>query len=299
MKYYKFKTFTTSYYFPKEAKSKPFLYGLYSAYGGVLSRLYWYLFRHCIILRSFFQVKVSNQEFCYDLIKSLVGSDSVMSFNMGSPGMEQKISILGYDSKQDLSFFAKFSQKPMAMDLTINEILIYNILKDRNLTPRLLDSKITDEYVFLKAEYIKGARPASSLVSSKIVDLSLELSSYHLTSSYIDDNGLRTSLSHGDFCPWNILEDNEKMRLIDWEMAKDRVLGFDLFTYICQVSALFYPNINFTLAINTNKHWIKKYFKSVGINDYTPYLYSFASEKFLYEKSKGNLVLADKYNELL
>ena len=40
MLYYRFKTFTTSYYFPRLSKEQKFMYGLYSAYGGKLSKIY-------------------------------------------------------------------------------------------------------------------------------------------------------------------------------------------------------------------------------------------------------------------
>lgn len=38
MKFYRFKTFTTSYYFPRLDAGHQYMYGLYSPYGGVFRR---------------------------------------------------------------------------------------------------------------------------------------------------------------------------------------------------------------------------------------------------------------------
>lgn len=298
MTYYRFKTFTTSYYFPNLNESQKYMYGLYSAYGGKLSKLYWNLFQRWRIVRVLTTVKEKNPGFPYQLIKEADGTDCLMSFNMGSPGVEQKISILGYDNQKQSPFFAKFSQKPAAKELTKNEIDIYKALKDTQLTPQLLDCKVSEEYVYLKAEYIKGERPKSKKVTPEILRMCLELKNYHLTTERSDGNGLQLALSHGDFCPWNVLMYENQMKLIDWELAKDRPLGFDLFTYICQVSLLFKPEDELLQVIDKHNALIKKYFTACGIKDYLPYLKSFATEKASYEKNKSNDKGFEKYHQL-
>lgn len=155
MKYYRFKTFTTSYYFPHLDSSLQYMYGLYSPYGGRLSKIYWWLFKHSSVVRSLTSVNEKDLEFPYSKIKASDGNDTLMSFNMGSPSVEQKISILGYDKTLDIPFFAKFSEKPRAKKLTKNEIRIYRMLDGTGLTPKLLQSVDTDDYVYLKAEFIK------------------------------------------------------------------------------------------------------------------------------------------------
>ena len=47
----------------------------------------------------------------YSKIKASDGNDTLMSFNMGSPGVEQKISILGYDKTLDIPFFCQILRK--------------------------------------------------------------------------------------------------------------------------------------------------------------------------------------------
>lgn len=261
MKLYRFKTFTTSYYFPHLDSSLQYMYGLYSPYGGRLSKIYWWLFRYSSFVRSLTSVNEKDLEFPYSKIKASDGNDTLMSFNMGSPGVEQKISILGYDKTLDIPFFAKFSEKPRAKKLTKNEIRIYRMLDGTGLTPKLLQSVDTDDYVYLKAEFIKGSRPKSRKMTNEVLQLCLPLSKYHLTDNDVDENGLKMSLSHGDFCPWNVLVSEGAIRLIDWELAADRTLGYDLFTYICQVSILFEPDKDLLLAIDESMEYVKTYFQ--------------------------------------
>lgn len=298
MLYYRFKTFTTSYYFPKLTEGKEYMYGLYSAYGGKLSRMYWNLFKKFSIVRMFTAVSEKNLPFPYSTIRECLGMNSLLSFNMGSPGVEQKISILGYDNDSLEPFFAKFSQKPAAMILTKNEIDVYNLLKDSGLTPKLLDYRIKGDYVCMKAEYVKGKRPESREINSEIVQLCLKLKDYHIENDNRTKDGLVCSLSHGDFCPWNILVENGNMRLIDWELAKERPLGFDIFTYICQVSTLFEPEKDLLHVIDSKINFIKEYFKTCGIDDYLPYLKAFAKEKAEYELGKGNEKMYERYHKL-
>lgn len=298
MKYFRFKTFTTSYYFPKLSSSFLYMYGLYSPYGGMMSKIYWALFRNIRLVRLLSSIDESKLNFPYTKIKAADGSDTLMSFNMGSPGVEQKISILGYDKTLNIPFFAKFSEKPRAKKLTKNEIRIYRMLDGTGLTPKLLQAVDTDEYVYLKAEFIKGSRPKSRKMTDEVLQLCLPLSEYHLTDKDVDENGLKMSLSHGDFCPWNVLVSEGTIRLIDWELATDRTLGYDLFTYICQVSILFEPDKDLLLAIDESMEYVKAYFSTLGISDYMPYLKAFAEQKWMYEESKENIKLSQKYKAL-
>ena len=298
MVYFRFKTFTTSYYFPILQPHQQYMYGLYSAYGGKLSKIYWNLFKKYNIVRALTTISEAKLPFPYYLIKNIDGTNSLMAFNMGSPGIEQKISILGYDNSVHTPFFAKFSQKPEAKILNCNEIKIYQSLKNSFLTPQLLDYKIHPEYVYLKTEFVEGKRPKTTELTMPIVELCLQLKEYHLTTLQFDNQGLRIALSHGDFCPWNILIQDNRMKLIDWELAKDRPLGFDLFTYICQVSLLFAPNVELLQAIDNHSVLIKHYFTKCSIDNYLPYLKAFAIEKAIYEKSKSNQSTYFKYHQL-
>lgn len=299
MKLYKFRTFTTAYYFPNPTKETRFLYGLYSPFGGILSKVYWTLFKNFGLVRCFSGIDTKKVDFPYTKIRDIDGTDSILSFNMGSPGVEQKISILGWSKDEKKPFFAKFSQKPKAIELTKNEISVYKLLSKTGLVPQLLKEDIGQGYAYLKTEFVKGSRPQSTELTREIMQLSLTLKDYHLGDSKTNTNNLKTALSHGDFCPWNMLEYDGKIRLIDWELAAERPLGHDLFTYIVQTSLLLTPERNLREAIKSHEGIIKEYFNSVGIENYLPYLKEFIEERYRYEISKGNEERANRLNEII
>lgn len=294
MKYYHFRTFTTSYYFPTLNKDRQYLYGLYSAYGGKLSRWYWWLFRKNGVVRSLHRVDEKELDFPYTLIRETEGHHSLMAFNMGSPGKEQKISILGYDAERKEPFFAKFAQKEAAKALSRNEIAVLQKLADTGLSPALITYKITPDFVFLKTEYVNGKRPVTIRLTPEVMTICIRLLQYRLTPQLTNPEGLRISLSHGDFCPWNLLEHENKLRLIDWEMADDRPLGYDLFTYIFQTAFLF-SDKETEAILKENRPFIEDYFSQVGVDNYIPYLKAFSEIKSAYEQQKDKT--SDSYKK--
>lgn len=299
MKLYKFNTFTTSYYFPAVDTDTEFLYDLYSAYGKKISRIYWALFRQSRYIRFLTRVDSGSVDFPYNEICRLTGANRFLSFCMGSPGPYQKISILGYNEVDRIRFFAKYSLKPQAMRLTKNEINVYKNMQGSRLTPCLYDSVVEDDFVFLKTEYVKGHRPSSYKFNNNALSLCFELKNYHLSEKRYSDEGLLLCLSHGDFCPWNMLVDEGTTHLIDWEQAADRPLGFDLFTYIAQVTNLITPNILLDTAIKEHSYYICKYFDSFNISDWVPYLKAFAAETKNFKIKKGSPEIAARYDCLL
>lgn len=271
MKLYRFKTFRTSYFFPRMRKELEYMYGLYPTYGGKLSRIYWWLFRHCSIVRALNACEGEKAGFPYRKIVDLEGKNSLMAFNLGTPGSEQKISILGFDAEKKEPFFAKFSEKPDAIKLTRNEVATYKVLDGTNLAPKLFEVKELDDCIWMRTSFVQGKHLSSMALTEEIVDLALSLSKYHLTNASTNNEGLRLSLSHGDFCPWNMLVDAGNIQLIDWEMAADRPLGYDIFKYVCQCSRLFHPDKSYSSAIEENKALIDQYFSRLGIQDWGNY----------------------------
>lgn len=272
------------------------MYGLYSAYGGKLSKIYWWLFRNIPLVRAINAVKEGELGFPYAQIKVLEKNNSIMSFNMGSPGVENKISILGYDRVIAKPFFAKFSQKPKAIELSRNELVILNELQYSGLVPQIYDSSITQDVVFFKTEYVKGTRPESIVIDSGILEMLILLSAHSL--QHTETHELQQCLSHGDFCPWNLLVENDKLRLIDWEMAANRPLGYDLFTYIFQPAFLLSPQKSSEEVLEANKNWIVEYFTHFNISEWKPYLANFVEHKLTEEIKKQNQKLINHYLEL-
>lgn len=271
MKLYRFKTFRTSYYFPRINEELEYLYGLYAAYGGKLSKFYWWLFRNCEVVRRLNQVDSSKVEFPFSDISEFEGKGSLMAFNLGTPGSEQKISILGFNQKEKLRFFAKYSEKKAAMELTKNEIAVYNLLGETCLTPTIFDTKVSENFVWMKTSYVDGSHYSTMELTQEVVNLALVLSQYHLPEKSSNEKGLLTCLSHGDFCPWNMLVNDGKIKLIDWEMAAERPLGYDIFKYVCQCSRLFHPNKAYSSVIKENKTLIDLYFFKLGIKNWEAY----------------------------
>lgn len=301
MKYYRFSTFTTSYYFPEITEETQFLYGLYSAYGGKMSRYYWRKFRQSQFVRSLTSVKENRLPFPYMTIRELVGLDAILSFNMGSPGDAQKISMLGYMPTTRQPFFAKFSQKPEAMRLSKHEIDVLRLLKETRLVPTLYDSRMGDDYVFLQTEYVQGHRPYDTLLTNQVVDLLISLSAYHYPNAEKEKTGdLHTCLSHGDFCPWNmLLQPDGTLRMIDWEMADERIVGYDIFTWLLNVAGLVTGDIPLYHIIEKNRKYIMRYFNAQNLRDYTPYLRSFVEQQLEILKTNNKRQMLQLYQDLL
>lgn len=277
MTLYRFKTFRTSYFFPRMTKELEYMYGLYPTYGGALSRIYWWLFRRCALVRMLNACDGEKSGFPYSRIVSLEGKGSLMAFNLGTPGSEQKISILGYDREKKEPFFAKYSEKPGAMALTKNEVATLQILNGTMLAPELLEVKEQEDGIWMRTSFVQGEHPATKALTEEVVELAVSLSRHHLTEQTADANGLLLSLSHGDFCPWNMLVDAGRLQLIDWEMAADRPLGYDLFKYVCQCARLFTPDKDYHVAIEENREMISRYFLAFGIADWRAYEDDFLS----------------------
>ena len=260
-------------------KKNEFMYGLYPSFGGKLSKIYWWLFRNCAIVRWMNRVEVDCLSFPIHRIMELEGLGSQMAYNLGTPGKEQKISILGFNPERNLQFFAKYSEKPDAIALTRNEIRVYRILESTGLTPKLYDCREGDGFVWMKTECITGSHLKSMTLTKEIADLAVALSNFHIDSekNAEESSELKSCLSHGDFCPWNMLVNNGKIQLIDWEMAGERPLGYDIFKYVWQISRLFTPDKTLDVVIDENKTVIDYYFQQIGVTDWSGYLATFTT----------------------
>lgn len=219
------------------------------------------------IVRFLNRVDSSGLNFPYERINSMMPIKSIISFNMGTPGDEQKISMLGIE-QNGRRFFSKYSEKPDAMALSRHEIDVLTALKDVGVAPELLDYKIEERFCFFRTSYVEGVTSSYLSLNNEIVNLSVSISKLHFSPS----NGtLLTGLSHGDFTPWNLLVKDGMYRLIDWEMADERPLGYDLFYFIYQIGKLFAPKEQLTSRLKDNAPYIERYFQAFGIGDWQPY----------------------------
>lgn len=269
------------------------MYDLYGNYGCILGKIYWWLFKNVSLVRLFNRVESSDLNFPYDNIVNIEGNGSLMAFNLGSPSPDRKISILGYDPIEKKDFFAKYSVSKRAQELTNNEVSVYNLLKNKGFVPKVYLVKRTDDFVFMKVERIVGSKVRCKVDDHLVLACLNDLSKLHIGKS-TDDN---TCFSHGDFCPWNMLLVGKQIKLIDWEMAAERPLGYDLFTYIFQTTFAVNHKDNVKKILDKNYSLIKDYF---GNKDYLYYIKIFTSLKYEEMSSKDvNSYYTNRYLELI
>lgn len=224
-----------------------------------------------------------DAEFPYNKIMALCPKGSTMSFNMGTPSEEQKISMLGLDANGS-RFFAKYSVLPVARQLSENEIQVLSALKGMGISPELYSSSVTDEAIFFTTSCVDGKNPNDKTLNKDVWWLLDMLSKHHLPTDR-DFGDLQTCLSHGDFTPWNMMVEKGKYRLIDWEMAAERPLGFDIFTYSLRQEMLTL-NKSASDIVENHREEFDAYFAKFGITDWSSYLKWYANE------------LCEKYNQL-
>ncbi|MDD3040467.1 phosphotransferase [Bacteroides sp.] len=213
---------------------------------------------------------------------------------MGTPGPEQKISMLGLE-QDGKHFFAKYSTKVDAMALSRNEIKILSALRGTGLVHELYDYKDGGNYVFFRTSCVDGKNPTDLLLNDRIVALAIKINQTNL-----HEGALMTSLSHGDFTPWNVIISPDGVyRMIDWELADERELGYDIFTYITHVGALLKPEDSPLHLIDSYKSLVDKYFAEFGILDWIPYMKAFARRRIAYDKRKGEYEHAKKFETML
>jgi len=304
MTFYRFKTYKSTFYFPPLTPSTRFIYSLYGNYGGRFAHAFWWVFCHVTFVRWLFRVDEISMG-TMSLLRSVLGEDAVFGVNMGTQGPDQKISVLGYhsDSEHSSAFFAKLSTTQRSKALSRNEITVYQQLWDTGLVPILYDYQDTDDFVFLKCECLCGNHVHGEVHRQELMQILNVLRNKHYEAhpdaSYLSastaEKKLKTCFAHMDFCPWNMLSFNGKLRLIDWEMAAEKPLGFDLFTYLLQTHFLTENTMTGMEVIEKNLSWINEYFEG---EDWSPYLRAFVDYKLDYFSVGQNQLLLYRFLEM-
>lgn len=275
------------------------MFGLYHAFNKSPVRrcaikIYWWLFRNSRLVRGRFLVPAPDNEFPFSRIMGMMPKGSVVSFNLGTPGPEQKISMLGLDGAGK-HFFAKYSDKVTAMELSRNEVKALNCLKNTGLAPELLEYRDEKDFVFFRTSCVAGSHPENIELNGSIFNLLLSINDNN-----VKDGDLKTCLCHGDFTPWNTMVCADgSCRMIDWELSSEYEVGYDLFTYIIHAGTLLRPDISARDLIDANKKYVDAYFSHYGISDSTPYLKAYARRRIAYDRGKGELEHAKIFETLL
>lgn len=297
MKYYYFNPFSKQYYFPACYKQYSLFKSFYHPYT-FKGRIMWFVWNCISFFSSFFSVKGIECFFPIENIIKHISSDSILAFNLGTPGVEQKISILGVEKNSGNEFFMKYACTKIACENVNNEAKVLSQLGELKFVPKILKYIDTSDYVFIKTDVFKGDRLSGYKFDKILLDKLLLLSEQVVVSDKDYSLSLKSGFAHGDFCPWNMMFVDGDIYLYDWEFAGNYPLGYDLFTYIFQPAYLLHNNINFDMILNDNIKLLGSYFNTYDIKEWESYLSEFAEVKISIESQKGNESMIELYTQI-
>lgn len=298
MHYYYFNPFNKQYFFPADYKHHSVFATFYQAYT-LTGKITWYLWRKSRVLRKYCLVSDAENIIPIENIKKYISVTSVLAFNRGTVGVEQKVTILGIDTLTDDTFFMKYAETNIARKNVNNEGDILMQLDMLDFVPKLLKHINEDSFTLIKTNVLLGKRLSKQNVDEQLLAILLELSKLtdiKTTKNYTTE--VTGCFAHGDFCPWNIMVDTNRLLVFDWEMAGKYPIGYDLFTYIFQTSFLLLPRKSIHLILDQNQSFINRYFNSLMISDWKPYLIAFTNLKLKFETEKLNQRLLYHYKKL-
>ena len=294
-----FPTFKRKYYFSNSFNGKLLLKQFYQPYG-FLTSLFCLFWDRAPFVDRVFTTSIVNLPININTIQSILGWKNIDFVLCGGAGTEKKITGLCINKDTDEKVFFKYGSSNRAVQLIKNEINILNSLSLPIIPSLLYSGKETNQDVWFITESFEGIKYNKIKVSSNIFSLILQINKAEFLKKKSSHCQLIYVFSHGDFCPWNLvinLENN--IKVIDWEMAGWYPLGFDLFTFIFQSSFLLSPNKKPVMLIKENLSWFNQYFSSYGVDNYLPYLKEFSFIKFKMEHSKNNVELIQAYKNLI
>lgn len=294
--YYYIHPFKPQYFFPRGFEKDPIFRSFFQPYS-FKGKVSWTLFCNSRLYRQFFKKRNIEPYIPEQAIRNILDCQSLMAFNIGTPGPEQKITALGREAGD--YFFIKYGQTPLARKNVSNE---YNVLKllelKADFAPIPQDFYQDEQQVLLQTEIIRGEREQRTRLSEAILQILIELAELDIQIQKTTNSDLKQVFGHGDFCPWNIMDKNGEKVLFDWEMGGTYPLGYDLFTFLFQTNFLLHPEKTQKKIITSNKYYINHYFNHFCIKDWNPYLIAFARVKANLEKSKDEEGLYQSYKEL-
>jgi len=298
MRYYYFNPLSKKCYFPVGFQEYPLFETFYQPYKFSACVL-WKLWRNLPFFRYIFSTDEPEKILPIDKIKQYVTPSSILAFNLGTLGVEQKITVLGIDKLTNLSFFIKYATSEIACRNVTNEGRVLQQLSHLPFVPQLyLDSKENNEFSLIKTSVFNGVKVKQRAVDDQTLDILYSLADQKIKSDRNYSSGLKSSFAHGDFCPWNMLINDGYLKIYDWELAGEYPLGYDLFTYLFQYEFLVDEKMRFEYILDENSKVIQEYFSHFKITDWLPYLKEFARLKYMFEKEKNNYDLIDSYLQL-
>ena len=221
-------------------------------------------------------------------------SENLFQINLGTAGPEQKTTILKHGPDHGTTFY-KLGNNELAKQLIVNEYNILSELQGNFHSPKVIEFREIKGFVVLETSYVFAEKVSETNLSDAILGILIEMSQYKRQTN----KDLAVCFSHGDFCPWNLLKHKEQLYIIDWEMASERPLGYDLFTYIFQTAILLEKAPDFNKLIETNRIHIIEYFSNHEIEEIKPYLQAFLELKIEAEAKKSATSILTKQYQIL
>ncbi len=296
MKYFYIHPFKPQYFFPKAFKKHEVFSTFFKPYSHI-GKISWYLFRTFGLYRMCF-VKTNIEAFIPEIkIRKIIGLEPLMAFGTGTSGPEQKITGLGWDKNN--YFFIKYAQTPLAIKNVRNEHNILSQISDLDYVPQIQNFYQDEKRILLKTDVLMGTRLGNVTLNETILNCLYKLSEISITSDNRYTSSIKTIFSHGDFCPWNMMEQNGRILLFDWEMGGEYPLGYDVFTFVFQTNFLLEPKKPIQSVLSENKVIIDQYFNHFKISDWNIYLTAFSKVKVDLEKKKGVKGILSQYKNLL
>lgn len=292
MRYFYIHPFRPQYFFQKECRKYSFFRTFFQPYtikGAISWWLYWHTYLYSLIFS-----KKNIEKYVPELrLRSIIGNNAVLAINAGSPGPEQKITLIGLHN--DTPFFSKYARTETAVKLVENERVALTTIKGKGVAPDILDHFSGTKISYIKTEFLIGKRVSIDLIDEKVISLLKKISLLDVMNCFHVNSTLTTSFSHGDFCPWNLMIVGGTIKAFDWEMSGYYTFGYDLFTYIFQTSFLLHPKRKIEKIVLNNQH---HFFDFFGETDWKPYLAAFANTKLDIESQKNNRRLIPHYKRL-
>lgn len=296
MKYYYIHPFKPQYFFPKTFKKHKVFISFFKPYSRI-GKTSWALFRNFGLYRICFG-KTNIEGFIPEKeIRKIIGVEALMAFNTGTPGPEQKITGLGWDKNN--YFFIKYAQTPLAIKNVVNEHHILHQISNLEFVPQIKSFHQDEKQVLLKTDVLMGTRLRNVPLNNTMLNCLYTLEEQSIISENKITSSLKLAFAHGDFCPWNMMEQNGRILLFDWEMGGNYPLGYDLFTFLFQTQFLLEPEKSIKVILSEKKNMIDQYFNHFKILDWNKYLTAFSTVKVDLESRKGEKGLLPHYKVLL
>jgi tRNA A-37 threonylcarbamoyl transferase component Bud32 len=297
MNYFYFNPFSKQYLFPTGFKQYELFTTFYQPYT-FKGKVLWWLWCNVSMFRKLCQVTKPEEIVPIVQLERHINKDTILAFNRGTTGIEQKTSVLGVDLKTKNEFFIKYANTVVSRKNVINEGEILKQLAALDFVPQLIQHLNEKEFIFIQTSVLKGERVVNQNIEQQLLSVLCKMAELKVVTKNECNTELKTCFSHGDFCPWNMMLHNNELQIFDWEMGGIQPVGYDLFTYIFQPSFLLTPSKINSLIIEENKSLITSYFKSQKIEDWKPYLFEFTTIKLNLELEKISKNLLPLYKEL-